>query len=66
MSTPRLSLPGLWVATVLAFASFTPSLLPRPVLYQGLVAGLVAAIGYGLGVFATAVVRELRASATAG
>ncbi|WP_299057347.1 alpha/beta-hydrolase family protein [uncultured Nocardioides sp.] len=59
MGRHGLSLPGLWAATALAFLSFTPSLLPRGVAYQGLVAGVVAAIGYGLGVLVTAVVREL-------
>ncbi len=55
----RYSLAGLWPATVLAFLSFTPSLLPRGWAYQGVVAGLSAACGYLVGVAAAAVVREL-------
>ncbi|GAA3539059.1 hypothetical protein AFL01nite_29640 [Aeromicrobium flavum] len=42
--------PGLSGAFVLALLSLTPSLLPRPALFQGLVTGVTAAIGYGLGV----------------
>jgi uncharacterized membrane protein len=37
---------------VFAALSFTPSLLPRGGFIQGLVAGITAAIGYGLGVLA--------------
>ncbi|MFE2166452.1 alpha/beta hydrolase [Streptomyces sp. NPDC059447] len=47
---PRLTLPGSWVALVLACLSFTPSLLPRGGVLQGLICGISAAIGYGLGV----------------
>ncbi|MFD7710661.1 alpha/beta hydrolase [Streptomyces sp. NPDC059786] len=47
-----LTLPGCWGALVLACLSFTPSLLPRGGLLQGLVCGITAAIGYGLGVLA--------------
>jgi uncharacterized membrane protein len=36
-------------ALLLACASFTPSLLPRNWLLQGVIAGVTAAIGYGLG-----------------
>ena len=39
--------------------SFTPSLLPRSGLVQGLVCGINAAIGYGLGVFAAAAWRAV-------
>src|SRR6185295_6821122 len=38
--------------------SFTPSLLPRPAAFQGAVAGIDAAIGYGLGVAGAWVWRE--------
>ena len=48
----RVTLPGSWGALVLACLSFTPSLLPRGGLVQGLVWGITAAIGYGLGVVA--------------
>jgi uncharacterized membrane protein len=47
-----LTLPGCWGAVILAALSYTPSLLPRGGLLQGIVAGINAAIGYGLGVFA--------------
>ncbi|MGD9531825.1 alpha/beta hydrolase [Pseudonocardia sp.] len=42
--------PGLWVAVIAVCLSLTPSLLPRSGLIQGLVCGIAAAIGYGLGV----------------
>ncbi|MEU9860591.1 alpha/beta-hydrolase family protein [Streptomyces sp. NPDC047971] len=53
----RLTLPGCWGALVLACLSFTPSLLPRGGVLQGLVCGIGAAIGYGLGVVAAYVWR---------
>jgi Alpha/beta-hydrolase family N-terminus len=43
-------LPGCWGALIFACLSFTPSLLPRGGIVQGLVCGITAAIGYGLGV----------------
>jgi uncharacterized membrane protein len=46
----RYTVPGAWVALVFACLSFTPSLLPRSGLAQGLICGITAAIGYGLGV----------------
>jgi uncharacterized membrane protein len=46
----RYSLPGAWVAVVFAWLAFTPSLLPRSALLQGVVCGISAAIGYGVGV----------------
>jgi uncharacterized membrane protein len=54
-----LSLPGSWGALLLACASFTPSLLPRSGIAQGVVAGISAALGYGLGVLAAAIWRGL-------
>lgn len=54
----RYTLPGSWVALVFACLAFTPSLLPRPALFQGLVTGIDAAIGYGLGVLGAWVWRE--------
>ncbi len=45
-------LPGCWGALIFACLSFTPSLLPRGGIVQGLVCGITAAIGYGLGVVA--------------
>jgi uncharacterized membrane protein len=46
----RYTLPGAWVALVFACLAFTPSLLPRSALLQGVVCGISAAIGYGVGV----------------
>jgi uncharacterized membrane protein len=46
----RYTLPGAWAATVFACLAFTPSLLPRSPAFQGVVCGISAAIGYGLGV----------------
>lgn len=54
-----LSLPGCWAALVLACLSFVPSLVPRPAAYQGAVTGLSAAIGYGVGVLAAWLWREV-------
>src|SRR3954453_2279424 len=48
------TLPGLWFALLFTCLSFTPSLLPRSGLVQGLVCGRGAAIGYGRGVSAAA------------
>ena len=47
-----LTLPGCWGAVIFAAVSFTPSLLPRGGLLQGIVCGIAGAIGYGLGVLA--------------
>ncbi|MGY1609812.1 MULTISPECIES: alpha/beta hydrolase [unclassified Geodermatophilus] len=54
-----LSLPGSWGALLLACLSSTPSLLPRSGVAQGVVAGISAALGYGLGVLLAAVWRGL-------
>jgi uncharacterized membrane protein len=54
----RYTLPGLWTGLVFAVLSFTPSLLPRPATFQGAVAGIDAAIGYGLGVVGAWIWRE--------
>lgn len=51
------TLPGAWGALLLACLSFTPSLLPRTGAGQGVVTGISAALGYGLGVLAGAVWR---------
>ncbi|WP_448611876.1 alpha/beta hydrolase [Geodermatophilus sp. URMC 60] len=48
----RLSLPGSWGAVLLVCVSLTPSLLPRSGVAQGVVSGISAAMGYGLGVLA--------------
>ena len=46
----RYTLPGAWAAVVFTCLAFTPSLLPRSPVFQGVVCGISAAIGYGLGV----------------
>ena len=46
------TLPGCWGGLIFGCLSFTPSLLPRGGLIQGIVFGITAAIGYGLGVIA--------------
>ena len=46
------TLPGCWGALIGGCLSFTPSLLPRSGTIQGVVWGITAAIGYGLGVLA--------------
>jgi uncharacterized membrane protein len=51
------TLPGCWGALIFACLSFTPSLLPRGGLIQGVIAGITAAIGYGLGVWAASIWR---------
>jgi uncharacterized membrane protein len=52
-----LTLPGCWGALIAGCLSFTPSLLPRGGIIQGVVFGITAAIGYGLGVLAASVWR---------
>ncbi len=56
---PRYSYTGLAGAAVLFCLSLTPSLLPRGHVLQGLISGLLAAIGYGLGVLGVWLVRHL-------
>ena len=55
---PR-SLSGSAVALAVFLPALTPSLLPRPAVFLGLVAGVGAAIGYGLGVAAAQVLHRL-------
>jgi len=51
------TLPGCWGALIFGCLSFTPSLLPRGGVIQGVVFGITAAIGYGLGVLAASIWR---------
>src|SRR5262245_33378385 len=51
------TLPGCWGAMIFACLSFAPSLLPRGGLLQGVVTGITAAAGYGLGVWAASIWR---------
>jgi uncharacterized membrane protein len=53
----RLTVTGFGLAAVFYCLSFTPSLLPRPYLLQGVVAGITAATGYAVGTAAGALVR---------
>lgn len=46
----RLDPIGLGLGVVFALISYTPSLIPRGFLFQGLASGISAAIGYGFGV----------------
>jgi uncharacterized membrane protein len=50
---------GLLMATLFFCLSLTPSLLPRGYLFQGLISGLLTAIGYGLGVLAIWLIRHM-------
>jgi uncharacterized membrane protein len=50
-------LPGVWGALLLGWLSFSPSLLPRGPITQGIVGGISAAIGYGLGLLFASVWR---------
>ena len=51
---------GAWGGLLLGVLSFTPSLLPRSLLFQGLVSGVLAVIGYALGSLAHWIVNYLR------
>src|SRR5690348_15848365 len=51
------TLPGCWGAVIFAALSFTPSLLPRGGLIQGIICGITAVIGYGLAVWAASIWR---------
>src|ERR671916_1723657 len=59
---PRYTWSGTLGALLFGCASLTPSLLPRGWLLQGLVAGVTAAIGYGMGVTVAWFVAELTES----
>ena len=51
-SLVRLDFFGVAFGALFFCLSLTPSLLPRDWLFQGLIGGLNAAIGYGIGAFA--------------
>ena len=51
-SLVRLDFLGIAFGALFFCLSLTPSLLPRDWLFQGLIGGVNAAIGYGIGVFA--------------
>lgn len=53
------SLPAAWTALVFVCVSFTPSLLPRAAVMQGVLCGITGAIGYGLGLAGAWAWREL-------
>ena len=56
---PRYTWSGTVGALLLGYLSFTPSLLPRGWVIQGLIAGITASIGYGFGVTVAWFVRSV-------
>lgn len=54
----ELSWPGMLGALLGLAAAMTPSLLPRPTLYLGVIAGAGAAVGYGVGVLVSWIIRK--------
>ncbi|VEG57857.1 transmembrane protein [Mycolicibacterium aurum] len=54
----RLDFTGVALGALFFCLSLTPSLLPRDWLFQGLIGGLNAAIGYGIGVFIERMLRR--------
>jgi len=54
----RLDFAGIAFGALFFCLSLTPSLLPRDWLFQGLIGGLNAAIGYGIGVFLAKMARR--------
>ncbi len=57
-SLVRLDFVGIAFGALFFCLSLTPSLLPRDWLFQGLIGGLNAAIGYGIGVFTQKMLRR--------
>ncbi|MGN0063067.1 MAG: alpha/beta hydrolase [Nocardioides sp.] len=55
-----LTLPATWGAFIAAWLAFTPTLMPRAPWLQGVVAGVSAAIGYGLLLLVAWLWREIR------
>src|SRR3954469_22282851 len=58
----RLCFGGLAGALVFFCLSLLPSLLPRGVIMQGVISGVTAVIGYGLGSAASAEVRKMQSA----
>ncbi|MCH9642072.1 MAG: alpha/beta-hydrolase family protein [Actinomycetia bacterium] len=54
----RLDFTGVAFGALFFCLSLTPSLLPRDWLFQGLIGGITAAIGYGIGVMVSSLVRR--------
>ncbi len=54
-----LTYPGLVGALLFFFLSLTPSLLPRPWVYEALVAGVASLFGYALGTFVWWAIRKV-------
>lgn len=54
----KLNFAGLLLGFLLYCFALTPSLLPRPAIFEGLIAGICFALGYGLGVFLSWGVRQ--------
>jgi uncharacterized membrane protein len=54
----HLDFTGIAIGALFFCLSLTPSLLPRDWLFQGLIGGLNAAIGYGIGAFAEKMLRR--------
>lgn len=57
MAYYRFNYLGLILGSIAYCLSLTPSLLPRPVLYTGLIAGTSFAVGYGFGVLISKLIR---------
>lgn len=55
----RLNFSGIVLGTIFYCLALTPSLLPRPPLYAGIIAGISFAFGYGVGVGVSWVGRQL-------
>jgi uncharacterized membrane protein len=62
---PPASFGGLVGALLFFWISLTPSLLPRAWLFQGIVSGLSAVIGFGVGSAVAGIGRRMRPGATA-
>src|SRR4051812_42686217 len=58
-SMVHLDFVGIGFGALFFCLSLTPSLLPRDWLFQGVIGGLNAAIGYGIGVFLSRMMRRL-------